>query len=172
MGCQRRIAREIKKADAEYVLALKGNQGTAHKEIESYHAAAIASKDPALAHCAHIEKGHGRIETRSYWQSTDRAESEGLRCVGVVESVRGIGDQTTTERRYYLSSLNLYVNKFANAVRSYWSVETLATLRRWALNLLKADTRKAKRSIKARIKAAGWNHAYLLHLLTLQTNLA
>ena len=100
--------------------------------------------------------------------------------MGVVESVREIGDQTTTERRYYLSSLARDVKKFATAVRGHWGVENqlhcvldvvfnedqnrarsghaienLATLRRWALNLLKADTRKAKRSIKGKIKAAG-----------------
>jgi len=202
MGCQRRIAREIKEADAEYVLALKGNQGTAHEEIQSYLDAAIANADPALAYCEHIEKGHGRIETRRYWQTTDigwfadREKWEGLRSVGVVESVRDIGGQTSIERRYYLSSLELDVKKFARAVRSHWGVENqlhwvldvvfgedqsrartghaaenLATLRRWALNLLKADTRKTKRSIKGRIKAAGWDHNYLLHLLAANPNL-
>lgn len=202
MGCQRRIAREIKEADAEYVLALKGNQGTAHQEIASYLDAAIAGTDPALAHCEHIEKGHGRIETRRYWQSADigwfadRGKWEGLRSVGVVESVRDTGGQTSTERRYYLSSLGLDVEKFARAVRSHWgaenqlhwvldvvfgedqsrtrtghAAENLATLRRWALNLLKADTRKAKPSIKGRIKAAGWDPNYLLHLLALNPNL-
>ena len=191
MGCQRRIAREIIEADAQYVLALKGNQGAAHKEIQSYLDAAIVGADPTLAHCEHIEKGHGRIETRRYWQSTDigwfadRGKWEGLRSVGVVESVRDIRGQTSTERRYYLSSLELDVEKFARAIRSHWGVENqlhwvldvvfgedqsrartghaaenLATLRRWALNLLKADTRKAKRSIKGRIKAAGWDHNY------------
>ena len=219
MGCQRRIAREIKEADAEYVLALKGNQGTAHREIKTYLDAAIATQDPALAHCETIEKGHGRIEpsaarqplhftprnkrqTRRYWQSADiawfadRGKWEGLCSVGIVESVREIGDQTTTERRYYLCSLALDAKKFATAVRSHWGVENqlhwvldvvfnedqsrartghaienLATLRRWALNLLKADTRKSKHSIKGRIKAAGWDHSYLLHLLSIQPNL-
>jgi len=202
MGCQRRIAREIIEADAQYVLALKGNQGTAHEEIQSYLDAAIASADPALAGCEHVEKGHGRIETRRYWQSADigwfadRGKWEGLRSVGVVESVRDLHGQTSTERRYYLSSLELDVKKFAHAIRSHWGVENqlhwvldvvfgedqsrartghaaenLATLRRWALNLLKADTRKARHSIKGRIKAAGWDHKYLLHLLALTPNL-
>jgi predicted transposase YbfD/YdcC len=202
MGCQRRIAREIQEADAHYVLALKANQGAAHQEIQSYLDAAIAKTDPALASCEHIEKGHGRIETRRYWQSADigwfadRGKWEGLRSVGVVESVRDIGGQTSVERRHYLCSLERDVEKFARAVRSHWSVENqlhwvldvvfgedqsrartghaaenLATLRRWALNLLKADTRKAKRSIKGRIKAAGWDHMYLLHLLGLNPHL-
>ena len=42
---------------------------------------------------------------------------------------------------------------------------SLAALRRWALNLLKVSTLLAKRSIKARKKAAGWDNSYLLHLL-------
>lgn len=111
--------------------------------------------------------------------------------MGVVESVREIGGQTSTERRCHLSSLALDGEKFAHAVRSHWGVENqlhwvldvvfgedqshaaanLATLRRRALNLLRADTRKAKRSIKARIKATDWDHNYLLHVLGLNPNL-
>jgi hypothetical protein len=51
------------------------------------------------------------------------------------------------------------------------SAKIKATLRRSALDLLKADSRIAKRSIKGRIKAAGWDHNYLLHLLALNSNL-
>jgi predicted transposase YbfD/YdcC len=116
--------------------------------------------------------------------------------VGVVESVRDIHGKASTERRSCLSSLEPEVEKFARAVRSHWGVENqlhwvldvvfgedqsrartghaaenLATLRRWALNLLKADTLKAKRSIKGRIKAASWDHQYLLHLLALNPDL-
>jgi predicted transposase YbfD/YdcC len=116
--------------------------------------------------------------------------------VGVVGSVCEIGDQTSAERRYSLSSLALDGKTFALAVRSHWGVENQlhwvldvvfgeaqsrartghaadnrATLRRWVLNLLKADTRKTKSSIKGRIKPAGWDHHYLLHLLALNPNL-
>jgi predicted transposase YbfD/YdcC len=196
MGCQKQIAREIIEADADYVLALKGNQGVACQEVKSYLDEAIASGRGELAHCQHVEKGHGRLEERRYWQSAniqwfaDCHLWEGLRTVGVVESVREIDGNKSTERRYYLSSLPLGVERFAKAVRSHWSIENqlhwvldvvfgedqsrartrhasenLATLRRWTLNLLKADNLKAKRSIRARKKAAGWNNAYLLHLL-------
>ena len=53
-------------------------------------------------------KGHGRIETRRYWQSTpidwfaDRGKWEGLRSEGLVESVRAIHGHTSTERRHHL----------------------------------------------------------------------
>ena len=93
LHCQRNTAKEIKAADADYVLALKGNQGVAHQEIKEALDDAIARADPKLARLETIEKGHGRIETRRYWQSadigwfTDRAEWEGLQSVGVVEAI-------------------------------------------------------------------------------------
>ncbi len=196
MGCQKQIAREIIDSDADYVLALKGNQGTAHEEIRSFLEDAIARKAPSLAYWESVEKGHGRIETRRYWQSDriawfgDKAAWDSLRSVGVVEATREIDGKISTERRYYLSSLTLDALRFGHAVRSHWGVENqlhwvldvvfnedqsrarakqaaenLATLRRWSLNLLKADKLLAKRSLKGRRKNAGWDNSYLLHLL-------
>jgi predicted transposase YbfD/YdcC len=205
MGCQKNIAKEIKEADAEYVLALKGNQGQCHAEIKSYLDDAVArhaEKAPAkrnavpLAYQETVEKDHGRLETRRYWQSADldwfagQAEWEGLRSVGVVESLRQVGEAApTVERRYYLSSLEVDVEKFARAVRGHWAIENslhwvldvqcgedrsraraghaganLATLRRLALNLLKQDRTK-KRGLKGKQLNASWDHRYLLRLL-------
>lgn len=205
MGCQKEIAKEIKEADAEYVLALKGNQGQCHEEIKSYLDDAVArhcEKIPAkknavpLAYQETVEKDHGRIETRRYWQSAEldwfagQGEWEGLRSVGMVESVRQVGEAApTVERRYYLSSLSVDVEKFARAVRGHWAIENslhwvldvqcgedksraraghaaanLATLRRLALNLLKQDRTK-KRGIKGKQLNASWDHRYLLRLL-------
>src|SRR6185312_3414690 len=196
MGCQKEIAKEIHEADADYVLALKGNQGTAFAEIKKYLDEAIERKDKELGFVEKADKGHGRWEIRRYWQSgkidwfADRDQWENLRSVGVVESVREIGQQRSVERRYYLSSLPVEIETFAKAVRSHWLIENqlhwvldvhfredqsrarnkhaaqnLATLRRWALNLIKADQQKKKRSLKGRQKAAGWDNRYLLHLL-------
>lgn len=130
MGCQKNIAKEIKEADAEYVLALKGNQGTVHQEVKSYLDDAIPRGARELVHLETVEKDHGRLETRRYWQSAaldwfaDRAKWEGLQSVGVVEAVRQVGEQpATVERRYYLSSLGLDAARFARAVRGHWSVE-------------------------------------------------
>jgi predicted transposase YbfD/YdcC len=66
LHCQKDTAREIIEADADYVLALKGNQGTAHAEIKEYLDDAIARTAPELAAFETIEKGHGRIETRRF----------------------------------------------------------------------------------------------------------
>lgn len=197
MGCQKKIAREIIEADAEYVLALKGNQETVHEEVRTFLDDAIVHSPDTLDYTETVEKDHGRLETRRYWQSdrlewfADLPKWEGLRSVGVVESIRELKGITQTERRYFLSSLPLDAPRFARAVRSHWGVENslhwvldvqfgedqcrartgnaaenLATLRRLALNLLKRDTTK-KRGIRGKQKNAGWNHRYLLHLLGL-----
>lgn len=208
MGCQKNIAKEIKEADAEYVLALKGNQGTAHGEVKEFLDAAVAESkawlppgarlSPAAAGlAAHttVEKDHGRLESRTYYQSAelgwfeDREKWEGLRTVGMVEATREMKGKKSVERRYFLSSLPLDIEKFARAVRSHWSVENkvhwimdvqfgedqsrarsgcaaenLAALRRFALNLLKTEKTK-KRGIRGKQNNASWDHAYLLKLL-------
>jgi predicted transposase YbfD/YdcC len=130
MGCQKNIAQEIKEADAEYVLALKGNHALVHEEVQSYLDDAIARGAKELVRHQTVEKDHGRLETRTYWQSgaldwfADRVQWEGLQSVGVVEARRQVGDgPATVERRYYLSSLGLDAARFARAVRGHWSVE-------------------------------------------------
>ncbi len=113
MGCQRAIAQEIKEADADYVLALKGNHETVHEEVKTFLDAAVqertlprlpgAKLSPAAAGLAGhetVEKDHGRIEIRRFYLSTeldwfaDRHRWEGLQAVGMVESFRRIGSQT------------------------------------------------------------------------------
>ena len=129
LHCQRNIAREIVEADADYVLALKGNQGTAFAEVKAFLDDAIARKETHLVTLETLGKEHGRIEERRYWQSgqlewfADRKEWEGLQSVGVVEARRTAGGKETVHRRYYLSSLKADAEKFAKAVRGHWGVE-------------------------------------------------
>src|ERR1700728_782883 len=208
MGCQKKIAREIIEADADYVLALKGNQETVHEEVKSFLDATLQERQAArpvgarlseaaatLVSTETVEKDHGRVETRRYFQSdqldwfADLSKWEGLRSVGMVESIREWEDKKTVERRYYLSSLSLGIDTFARAVRGHWGVENkvhwvmdvcfgedqsraragyaaenLATPRRLALNLLRQEKTK-KRGIRGKQLNAGWDHAYLLRLL-------
>jgi len=130
MGCQKNIAQEIKEAAAEYVLALKGNHETVHEEVKSYLDDAITRGAKELVRHETVEKDHGRLETRTYYQSTaldwfeDRAQWEGLQSVGLVEARRQVGaGPVTVERRYYWSSLGLDAARFGRAVRGHWSVE-------------------------------------------------
>jgi predicted transposase YbfD/YdcC len=208
MGCQKNIAKEIIEADADYVLALKGNQETVHAEVKSLLDAAVRERSAPrpvgaklsnvaanLAVWETVEKDHGRIETRRYYQSTeldwfaDRAKWTGLRSVGMVEATREVGGKQTVEQRYYLSSLALDVATFARAVRGHWGVENKL---HWVLDVqMNEDQSRARagyaaenlatlrrlalnllkrekskrRGIKGKQLNAGWNHAYLLRLL-------
>lgn len=142
MGCQKGIAKEIIEADADYVLALKGNHEAVHAEIRTFlegalteletprpKGAKLSAAAAALAIFETVEKDHGRWEKRRYFQSAeldwfaDRAKWEGLQSCGLVESTREIDGQRSVERRVYLSSLPLDASKFGSAVRSHWGVE-------------------------------------------------
>ena len=208
MGCQKKIAKEIIESDADYVLALKGNQETVHEEVKTFLDDALAQRlaqrpkgaklSKAAAQLAlhqTVEKDHGRIETRRYYQSdqldwfADRADWEGLCSVGMVEALREVGGKQSVERRYYLSSLSLDVESFARAVRGHWGVENKL---HWVLDVqMGEDQSRARagyaaenlatlrrlalnllkrdktkrRGLKGKQLNAGWDHAYLLQLL-------
>lgn len=208
LNCQKNIAKEIQEADADYVLALKGNHATAHEEIQTFLDAALeetlAARPPGaklsagaatLATWETVDKGHGRVETRRYYQSAelawfaDRAAWEGLRTVGMVEARREVRGKLTVERRYYLSSLPLDVATFARAVREHWGVENQL---HWVLDVqLNEDQNRARcghaaenlgllrrlvlnqlrrdtrcqTGIKGKQLNASWDHAYLQSLL-------
>lgn len=129
-GLRQSLDRENTAAAADYVLALKSNQGTVLEEVRAYLDDALARQAPELATHTTVDRGHGRRETRRYWQSgaigwfADRAAWPGLRSVGVVEATLEAGGKTTVERRYYLSSLPVDAVTFARALRGHWAVET------------------------------------------------
>ena len=129
LHCQKNIAQEIMEADADYVLALKGNQPAAYGEIKTFLDDAVHRTDPALAFLETTDKGHGRVEVWRYWRTeriqwfADRDKWEGLRSVALVESVREVKGQQSVELRYYLSSLPVDVAKLAWAVRGHGKIE-------------------------------------------------
>jgi predicted transposase YbfD/YdcC len=126
MGCQKSIARQIIEAEGDYVLALKDNHPTLCEDVRLWLDTETAKG--ALPVHETVEKDHGRIETRRYSLSSDlewlapKSEWSGLCAVGRVESIRIIGDQTSTEHRYYLCSLDS-LERFAGAVRDHWGIE-------------------------------------------------
>ncbi len=149
MHCQKNIAKEIREADADYVLALKGNQPAAYGEIKAFLDDAVRRKEPTLAFVETTDKGHGRVEVRRYWQTeqigwfADRAKWEGLRSVAVVESVREVKGQPSVERRYYLSSLPVDVAKLARAVRGHWKIENQL---HWVLDVVFGEDQSRART--------------------------
>lgn len=134
MGCQTEIAQVIIEGEGDYVLALKGNQGTLHEHVQDLFAYAQEINFGQVAHDFHqtINKDHGRLEIRRYWTISEPefiafldpdGKWAGLRSIGMVEAQRTINHHTTRETRYYISSLGGEVREFAQAVRTHWEIE-------------------------------------------------
>ena len=189
MGTQRAIAEKITEKGGDYILAVKDNQGSLKEEI-----LAVCSRHrPAVVH-TDLDKGHGRIETRltevfDKGLIVDPEERwAGLKTVVRLTSTREIGGKTTSEVRYYISSLEAD-KPVGRYIRDHWRVENslhwtldvvfredwqrkrdkqaaenFAIVRKIALNLLKKDPDKKNSLVSKRLKAA-WNKQYLINLL-------
>jgi len=144
MGCQRDIAEQILQQKADYVLALKGNQGTLHEDVEIFAAEQKANgfKDTQVSRHQTVDGDHGRIETRTYTAFHDvtwlqeRHDWPGLRGVVMVESTREIGDKIERETRFYITSLVLLAYQLGPAIRSHWSVENSL---HWVMDMIFRD---------------------------------
>lgn len=133
MGCQTAIAAQIVDKGADYVLALKENQGSVHHEVVHLFADAHATDfaDYGYDAAETVDGGHGRVEIRRYWTISDAEtlahldpnnEWVGLRSIGMVEAERREKDTVSRERRYYLTSL-VDAATFGRAVRGHWGIE-------------------------------------------------
>ena len=134
MGCQKEIARTIVDREADYLLAVKENQGQLYQDIRGLFEAGDGSGLTDLPHdyATTLNKGHGRIERREYWAIDDPACLEylntagdwpGLRSVVKVESRRETATGTTVQARYYISSMKASAERQLAAVRAHWSIE-------------------------------------------------
>ena len=128
MGTQTEIAKKIRRAGADYVLALKGNQGTLYDDVKLYF-----EDQEHLGKCDYTytwEKARGGIEKREYWQTDDIAwlpqkpDWAGLKSVVMTKNTITKGGVTTTETRYFISSLPVNVKEAARAIRKHWMVES------------------------------------------------
>lgn len=144
MGCQTEIAKKIVDKGAAYILALKGNQGSLHDDVELFFTEQKERgfADAAMSRHQTLEKSHGRIETRTYsavsasgWL-TQRHGFADLNSIVMVESIREIiGGKTEQETRYYISSLTADAARQGDAIRSHWAVES----HHWVMDMVFRD---------------------------------
>lgn len=144
MGCQRDIAQKVLDKKADYILALKGNQGALREDVEVFVAEQKANgfKDTTVSHHQTVDGDHGRIETRTYTAIHDvawlqeRHDWPGLRGVVMVESTREIGDKIERETRFYITSLVWLAYQLGPAIRSHWAVENSL---HWVMDMIFRD---------------------------------
>lgn len=130
MSCQKEITKKIIEKDAEYVLSLKENQPMLCHEVQEYFSEAMKKVDayPEIEQHKTLDCGHGRIEKRTYYLSTevgwyqDLAQWTGIRGFGMVRSEVERNGQRCQDTRYFITSLS-DLSKFANAVRKHWGIE-------------------------------------------------
>jgi predicted transposase YbfD/YdcC len=140
MGTQKEIAKTIRAQEADYVLALKGNQGTLHEDVALLFAWADAQQYRDVVHQTYetYNTGHGREERRRTTVTDDLTGLRGyeawvgLQTVAMVEAWRTQGDAVSYERRYYISSLGLDAKQLAESVRGHWAIENAL---HWVLDI-------------------------------------
>jgi predicted transposase YbfD/YdcC len=192
MGCQRSVAAKIVEKKADYVLAVKDNQGLLAEQVRDSF---LLLKSDAAAE--EIDCGHGRVEQRKCSVIADlsliekASEWASLQGLVRIESERYHKATGKIEReiRYYITSLRADATRLNSVVRQHWGIENklhwvldvgfgedldrkraghsaqnFSVLNRIALNLLKQD-KSSKRGVKGKRLKAAWNHPYLLKIL-------
>lgn len=169
MGTQTAIAKQIVDQEADYVLALKGNQETTLQEV-SDHIDRLVENDfadvQARRHTTK-EKGHGREEERLYVQIPAPTDLpvlrrwSGLKTIGIAVLTCLRAGKQTTELRYYLSSLEMGVKNFARAVRGHWGIENSC---HWTLDFTYREDESRIRDKHVRENFA-WLNRFSLSLL-------
>jgi predicted transposase YbfD/YdcC len=144
MGCQRNIAQKVIDKKADYVLALKGNQGSLRQDVETFVAEQKEEgfKDTTISQDRTIDGDHGRIETRTTTVIHDvawlqqRHDWPGLNAVVMVESTREIAGKIEEETRFYITSLVLLAHLMGPIIRSHWAIENSL---HWVMDMVFRD---------------------------------
>ena len=200
MGCQKEIAAKVIEAKADYLLAVKDNQPTLAAAVTEFFVERQDQGDFVEHACRRhktVERSRGRTEERYYTVAPlpksmkgFQKEWKGLKSIGQVINITTVGDQQTSDVRYYIGSREPRVKEFATGTRSHWGIESMhwvldvvfgeddsrlrnghiaenfSMLRKFALGILMQDTSEG--SLKGKRKSAGWSNEFLEKLLFLR----
>jgi predicted transposase YbfD/YdcC len=166
MGCQRAIAQKIVDKKADYVLALKGNQGLLCEDVELFAAEQKAKgfENTTISRDQTTDGDHGRIETRTTTVIHDvawlqeRHDWPSLKGVVMIESIREINDKIERETRFYVTSLVLLADQLGPIIRSHWAVENSL---HWVMDMVFRDD-----ECRVRTDHAPANFTTLKHMAT------
>lgn len=145
IGCQTNIASTIIGNGADYILAVKGNQGSLEQAILD---TALLEKPKTVD--VEEDFGHGRIEKRTCYAYSELGHVEnidrweGLKSLIKIESIvhDKTSGKTTTEHRYYISSLPAKAKLLNRSVRKHWAVENNL---HWTLDVEFGEDKSRKR---------------------------
>lgn len=163
MSCQKKTVEKIISKHCDYVICLKGNQETLHEDVKLYFETALAQPQlyDVMKSKTKTEKGHGRIETRQYFLSTEISnfisaeEWKGIAAIGMVRSKRIVNGEESTENRYFITSLT-DLQKFSDAARKHWGIENQL---HWCLDMNFDEDR-----CRTRVDNSGENLAVIRHI--------
>ena len=134
MGCQKEIAQQIIEAQADYLLAVRKNQGQLYEDVRDLFEGAQEFDFEGVPYdfARPVNKNHGRLETRQCWVITDpdcldyiqtRQQWAKLNAVVKVTAQREMATGTSVQSRYYISSLASQAKTLLEAARSRWGIE-------------------------------------------------
>jgi predicted transposase YbfD/YdcC len=173
-GCQREIAEQVIQGGGDYILALKGNQGTLHQRVQDYIIQHLENDfaDVSARKYENVVKGHGRVDRLTYYQMAAPAEVlkgnkwRGLKSIGVVIRISEKDGKETSDVRYYISSTKTSVKRFAENVRGHWGIENSL---HWCLDVTFREDESRLRNRHAADNLA-WLKRFTISLLKQQTD--
>ena len=145
LNSQREVARKLIEHDADYVMALKGNQPKLHEDVVWLFEDALETGFQGIKNDLHEtnERGHGRSERRPCLLLSELSYLQehrwpGLRSVARVTCERTSKGKTSVETRYYLCSFKAEAARVLHAVRTHWEVENKL---HWTLDVVFGEDR-------------------------------
>jgi len=197
MGCQKEIAKKIVGKEADYILSLKENQSNLYDDVVRSFESNVKSEL-----IENEDFGHGRIENRKYYISNNlnfiHDTDSWAKLNSIIKVVSSRTDKktanTTTETRYYISSL-IDNQRIAGSSRSHWGIENklhwsldvlfnednsakragnsahnFNIINKIAINIIKKDKENTryKGSVNSKRLRAGWSEELFFHLMKLQ----